>query len=480
MFLLLWVVRLLSVEDYGAYISVVGLVELLVSLASFGLMEGIQRFVPQVAAAGRRREIQRLVVGLCMARLATLSLVMGIFFWQWERFCRLMSFSENHIAATAYSPFLILFVLGFRFVAEILEAFLEQGRSQYLRAGEPVYKVVGIGALLFFGHEITLQNYLFIEIGIGALLLLSAIISLQNLLASIGCEDAAGTGVNFGEVFSFCWHMTTVAISRAATSEGALRLVVSNVLGLQAVAAFGFLQRLQSLIARYLPSMLLRNLVRPVLISRYFRSHNFNELSYPTSFLLKINWLLIGTIICIIAGVSDELIFFLSGNKFAEMGAVFIVMLVGVAINSNRLLVEMVMQLVNLTRQLRLLSVFGAFALMVCFAMAKYGLLPMVIVVSVYAALWNCLAIRVVKIQGFNYASDWRGLSVLVLAPCIASLLVWAGRMSGIESVLLPPLAVLFFLVFVCYVKPFRLEEIESISSILGKRINFIFRPATK
>jgi O-antigen/teichoic acid export membrane protein len=478
--LLLWVVRLLTVDDYGAYVSIIGLVELLVPLASFGLLEGVQRFVPQVAAAGNRHELRQVVVRLCMARLLTLLIVMVIFLWQWEQFARLISFSEKHILATTYAPLLILFTLGFRFLAEILEACLEQGRSQYLRAGEPVYKVIGIGVFLFAGNDMNLQSYLFIEIGVSVILLLSAAISLHRLLSSIGHETGTESAVKAGEIFSFCWHMTAVAISRAATSEGALRLVVSNVLGLQAVASFGFLQRLQSLIARYLPSMLLRNLVRPVLISRYLRGHDFNELSYPTSFLLKINWLLIGTIICGIVGVVDELLLFLSGGKFAEMGAVFIVMLAGVAINSNRLLVEMVMQLVNLTRQLRLLSILGAFALVVCYAIARYGLLPLVMTVSIYAAIWNSLTMRVVKIQGFNYASDWRGLSVLVLASCLASLLAWAGRMSGVELVLLPPLGGLSFLGFVWYMKPFRREEIESLGSIVGKRINFIFRPVTK
>lgn len=478
--LLLWVVRLLSVEEYGAYVSIIGLVELLVFLASFGLMEGVQRFVPQVAVAGNRREIRRLVLGLCMARLGTLSLVTGILFWQWDSFSRWMSFSEGHIAVTTYAPLLIFFVLGFRFFAEIMEAFLEQGRSQYLRAGEPVYKVVAIGAFMLLGHKVNLQNYLFIEIAVSAFLLLTAIFSLQRLLSTIGRGDASETGVQFREIFSFCWHMTSVAISRSATSEGALRLVVSNVLGLQAVAAFGFLQRLESLVARYLPSMLLRNLVRPVLISRYFRSGNFDELRYPTSFLLKVNWLLIGVTICGMAGVADEIIFFLSGHKFDQMGAVFIVMVVGVAINSNRLLIEMVMQLVKLTRQLRLLSILGVLALGVCYFMAKHGLFSIVMVVSVYVALWNCLAVGVVKGQGYTYSSDWQGLLVLFSASIIASFLAWGGRIAGIDLVLLPPMAVLVFVAVVWVGKPFCREEIESIRGIVGNGIGLIFRPVTK
>ena len=68
--LVLALVRILPVEDYGAYMLIVGTAEMLLQVGSFGILPLVQRYLPQMLTTLPLARLYRFVGFLCWRRLA--------------------------------------------------------------------------------------------------------------------------------------------------------------------------------------------------------------------------------------------------------------------------------------------------------------------------------------------------------------------------------------------------------------------------
>ncbi len=426
MFFLFWLVRLLSVQDYGVYVSIIGMVELSVSLFSFGLLEAAQRFIPQVASAGDRKSLRKIMSWLLIRRVLSLVAVSLVIYWQWPRIAMFLSFPNAHHTSLRFASFLVTTIVLFRYLAEILEALLEQARSQYLRAMEPLFKLSCILSILILNNSLTVNIMVNIELLCSGLLCCTAFYAVYKSAANVDKKNDQGNTAYPTHIASFCWQMTPVTMTKSLTSEGLVRLVISRVLGIEAVAIYGFLQRLQAIVARYLPSMLLRNLIRPVLISQYHNENRTESLQLSTSLFVKINLILIGLLINFILIFPEDFVSLLSGGKFNGVDFLLLLLLFSTAIASNRLLIEMVMQIANLTQLLRKLS-FIAIPIFLCLLFcAKFGLVAITTGLIMFAVIWNSLAMILLKKRLADFTLDFMGIGIVALS------MVGPGLLSGI------------------------------------------------
>ena len=67
---MLWLVRLLIPADYGAYMVLWGMVEMMMPLSSLGMLEAVRRFLPELAARGAPGVLIRFVRWMTLIRLA--------------------------------------------------------------------------------------------------------------------------------------------------------------------------------------------------------------------------------------------------------------------------------------------------------------------------------------------------------------------------------------------------------------------------
>ena len=133
-------------------------------------------------------------------------------------------------------------------------------------------------------------------------------------------------------------------------NPGAIRLALANGLGVAQSGLFAFLQSLERLVSRYLPATLVRNLIRPILISRTIGQGSTDLLKAGTGLLLKSNMLTVVGGIVVISVCGDQLVLIMSGHKFRGAGLTLLLLYVNMIATSQRGVQEMVMQITGHTR----------------------------------------------------------------------------------------------------------------------------------
>lgn len=436
--LTLWVVRLLGLSDYGAYMVLWGLVEMMVPLSSFGLLEAARRFMPELAARGSAAGVRAFVRGVTLARLVILLAWAGIIAAGWPLLAAALGFNTAQAAEGWGVIGLIVALPAFRYAAEMLETLLEQRWSQSAQALLPIMRLAGVGGLVATGST-SLAALLWIDL---AASLVCLVLAEWALLRRLRTLDAAGSHrVGVREVARFAWHMAGVNLLQATASMGAMRLLAARVLGLEAAALFAFLQQLLNIVNRYMPSQLLANLIRPMLIARRAAGET-GVVGQGLGLMWKSNLLIVLAGLAVIVVGGNLLLDVASGGRFDSALAVMLLLTLGLGVNSQGLLINMAMQIHDRTRALRVQSLFFPLVLLAAWLGAQAGLVGFVAGMVGVQALRNTFALVWMRRHDVPMALDWgsvvrtAGWTALAAGP--AWLLAQAlGQVWGLALLLL-------------------------------------------
>jgi O-antigen/teichoic acid export membrane protein len=467
---------MLDIADYGAYMLIIGVAEMLIQVASFGLLPVGQRYLPQLLTELSARHFYRFVLGLNVAQFLVLAALTLILWRTWPAVTPYIGFSAEQSDVTLVGVWLFMWIPVFRFTVELLDALLEQGRAQIARALMPVARLVGIGVLMLMNIDLDLRNILLLDVGVTVACVVLAWFFLASSVATLGSPAGNGT-VPYRDISRFAWHMATVGLLSATASPGAMRLALANALGVVESGLFAFLQSLTRLISRYLPGTLLRGLVRPVMVARAFNAEGMSLVQAGTSLLLKTNLLIVAGASVVIAVGGNELIMWISGDKFENAGFTLLLMFVSLGVTSQRTVIEMVMQITGHTATLRITSFIWPLALFGVWLLAPYGLNVAIVIMTLAAAIanWVAMSVLIRSTQGFNV--DWKGLAVTLVA---AALGIASGLALETETVYWVAAAAVGLLVYTAILwrgDPYRLPELDVVQRAAGKRAASIMQP---
>ncbi len=467
--LLLVLVRLLDVEDYGAYMLLVGLSEMMLQVASFGILPVGQRFLPQMITSLPGGKLFRFVSTLIVLQITLLSMVTVAVWYFWPVITPRMGFTPEQVAATHNAVWLFFWVPVFRYGTEMLDALLEQGRSQSARALMPTGRVLVIGILLLLGVEITLENIILLDIGVTILCVLLSWYLLMQSLKKLYSKEADGS-IPYKDIFRHARHMAVVDFMGSTASPGAIRLALANALGVAESGLFAFLQSLQRLVSRYLPGTLLRGIIRPVLLARAYAPGGMRVVEAGTGLLMKSNLLIVsgGTIVIAVAG--NELVEWISGGKFPHAGFTLLLMFMALAVTSQRSIIEMVMQITGHTATLRTTALIAPVALFMVWYYAEYGLNVAVLIIAAATSLsnWIAMAVLIRSAQGFRV--DWFGMLAAVLPTVIAIIIgiLLKEFLNPVANILVVLCA---FAVMLWVSKPFDQSERTIVERAAGRKV---------
>lgn len=466
--LTLWLVRLLEPTDYGAYMVLWGMVEMMVPLSSLGMLEAVRRYLPELATRGAPGVLIKFVRWMTLIRFAIMASWAALIAALWADIAAWMGFSVPQQDATLLAVGLIVTVIGFRYAAEMLECLLEQRWSQLTHALMPLGRLLGV-AILVAVDDLTLQWLLGIDLTVSLSCFLLAEFFLMRKLRSL-----PGTGdyqLDVREIVTFAWHMAGVNLLRAVASAGALRILVARTLGLEVAGMFAFLQQLLMIVGRYLPANLLDNIIRPILISRYVVGET-NIVSQGIALLWKVNLLIIAVSMAAISVAGNSIIMLVSGGRFADAGMIVLIMLLGLGATSQGQLVNMVMQIFSYTHHLRYFSILSVFTPFAVFVGSNWGLIGVASGIVLSEWLLNNLILLWLNRQAGRIELDWfgvlRGLVLVFLLACIGLVVVHEfGSWWALTLVLLsyvPGLALM---------KPLNQADMELLNRGLHHRARF-------
>ncbi len=474
--LLLVLVRILDIADYGAYMLIIGVAEMLIQVASFGILPVGQRYLPQLLTELSGQRFYRFVLGLNISQFLVLALLTLILWQTWSAVTPYIGFSAEQSEVTRVGVWLFLWVPVFRFTVELLDALLEQGKAQIARALMPVARLVGIGILMLLDIDLDLRNILLLDVAVTAACVLLAWLFLAGSVKALGSPTGNGE-IPYGDISRFAWHMATVGLLSATASPGAMRLVLANALGVVESGLFAFLQSLTRLISRYLPGTLLRGLVRPVMVAKAFNADGMSLVQAGTSLLLKTNLLIVAGASVVIAVGGNELIMWISGDKFENAGFTLLLMFFSLGVTSQRTVIEMVMQITGHTSTLRITSFIWPLALFGVWLLAPYGLNVAIVIMTVAAAISNWVAMSVLIRSAKGFTVDWKGLAVTLVA---AALGIASGLALETEMVYWVAAATAGLIVYTAILwrgDPYRLPELDVVKRAAGKRAALLMQP---
>lgn len=470
--LVLALVRVLPVEEFGAYMLIVGAAELLLQIGSFGILPLAQRYIPQLLPALPTHKMQRFILGLVVMQVSVLAVAALLIGYFWTALTPLFGMTAHQAAATNFAAWLFLAVPVFRFTAELMETML--GFGQVARAVMVFVRAGAVLLLIVFLPKVTLHEVLVTDLVVTSLCALVLLYRIHRNVATLA--TAGGTGrFPVAEMTRFTWHMALVGILGGTANPGALRLVLANGLGLAESGLFAFLQSLERLVSRYLPATVLRNLIRPVLISRYVGRGNTDLLRAGTGLLLKSNLLAVVGGIVVIAVCGDEIVRIMSGGKFVGAGLTLLLLYINMIATSQRGVQEMVMQITGHTRALWLTTLVSPLALFLVWLVSGHGLNFAVLVITAGSLVSNSLATGVLQSRTDWFRVDWRGVSAIGIAGAVAAALGILAR--GEVPVLLAGVgAFCLFVLFVRIGRPFSAGEIGAVERVVGKRAMTVLR----
>lgn len=404
--LTLWVVRLLAPADYGVYMILWGMVEMMVPLSSLGMMEAVRRYLPDLAARGAPGALPGFLRVMTLIRLALMicwALVIAFF---WGEIAAWLGFNVAQQEASLVAVCLVVSVIGFRYASEMLECLLEQRWSQFTQALMPIGRLLGV-AVLVVSDNMTLARVFWVDIAVSAGCFLLAEFFLVRRVKGI-----AATGdyrVSRKEVATFAWHMAGFNVLNATASIGALRLLVGRLLGLELAGLFAFLQQLLVIVGRYLPANLLTNIIRPMFIARH-AAGEAAVVGQGLALMWKTNLLFVLGCMAAFAVAGDAIIALASGGRFPQAGLVMLLLFLGLGATTQGQLVAMFMQIHKRTRQLRNQSVLALLVPVAVWVGAAWGLVGVALGIALAQWVRNVFALWWLRNHGIGIELDGWGM----------------------------------------------------------------------
>ena len=471
--LLLWLVRLLPLAEYGAYVVFIAGTELGFALAGLGLPWLAARYLPDYRlhtdGLTLARLCRRLVLWQTLAFIA-LAIVIAFALDAYLRWAGLSNYRDAAWLALA----LLVFEGLARFLRDGLMAPLMLQAQARLSLVLRQLAFLSVIAVLAFAGQVELVWVLAVEAGASVLGLVVAGIAIARHLRVLR-EQAADSGWQeplFAEQWRIALRMYAAHIVTLAYGPQVFLNLVQRALGAEAAALFGFVRTLSDQVARYLPASLLFTILRPKLMASHFE-WGMATLARQANLAGKLSLFALLPLILMAALGGDALVSMISGGKFETGGLYLVGLLLTLIPFSQRQLIETVAVAAGRAGLCVLGSALGLFALPLMFHMLDLGI---GLWAPVLAILFGQVLFNVTVLSGLKrigYQADWPGAAKLATSASMAwlaanGIILVVQGLAGITLAIL--LASVLFIALVWRFQAFTTEERQSIDGLLGRR----------
>jgi O-antigen/teichoic acid export membrane protein len=236
-----------------------------------------------------------------------------------------------------------------------------------------------------------------------------------------------------------------------------MKLLVTRLLGVLQAAVYGFAYSLADTVQRYLPAVLLLRLIKPVFVTQYVKTGDFEQLNIMARLILKLNLLVLTPAIALAAVYGGDLLALMSGGKYADGHWLFVGILALLVLSSHQL----VLSLLASTLEKNTMQLYAGLVSTVAFPSALW-LVPMwgpfgaVAASAIGGLTYNVFATRYLRHAGFPYLPDLAALIKFALSGVITFSLVFVVNkyVTGISNAMLSSLfGMCIFLERACFDK---------------------------
>lgn len=435
--ILFWLVRLLNVAEYGAYITMQAGMGLGLAITSFGLPWAAARYVPEFRLYANGKQLARLVWQIIA--LVSLFSVLGalLLYVAMPWLLAFLNLTQQLEVARLY---LVVFVLeGLRLNIQdcIFDPLLQQGQSQISLIARNLALLLCLSAALAAQGTVHLHHVVLAEMA-GSLL--SVALALHGAFRYLRAHrDLHGKNgwqpANWPEMWLTARHMYFSYLVTLTYGPWVFVFLTQRFLGLEATALFGFLTNLYAQVYRYLPATLLFSLIRPKLVASYIGEGGMAQLARNANLAGKISLFILMPLLVCVWLTGSELVNLLSGGKFTQAGYYFACMLLGLIPLSQRQTLETVVVASGHGHLCVRCSALGILVLPLSYWLFEsgQGLWSPVLAMITSQAIFNVTLIAAMTIST-TYRPDAVGLFKLVTAALVGFVLSFLLKMAWTDS----------------------------------------------
>jgi O-antigen/teichoic acid export membrane protein len=340
---LLWLVRVLRLEEYGVYASFTAAMELVLSVSALGLPWMAARYVPDFRLHAQGYRARRFIWSLFGIAFALLAAVLYLLFVGLRNCLVLLNLVEYERIASVYLLAILLEGTG-RFVRDRLLGPLMQ--QVPLRLSQIVRQVMFLGLLILWTADdgMSLLHVVYADVVGAAAGAIVALGGLSRHLVDVAKqqENMAWRPPTWRQMWRTGNHMYVARLITLLASPQTFVLLVQRFLGAEAAALFGFLRSLYDQITGYLPANLLFAVIQPKLVASYVGGGGATELARNANLAGKLSLFALMPMLSIAALSGDAIIALASGGKFPDTGLMFFALMLTLLPYSQRLLLETV------------------------------------------------------------------------------------------------------------------------------------------
>ena len=477
---LLLLVRSLSRDNYGIYITLFAAFEILQLMASPGAYAIAFRYLPELRPVGGGIGLQSLVRGVTAYRAASLVLFSTILFVATPQLVQLAgaNFTPNLLRLFAL---LLCFEGMARFIDVEFESLLQQGKAQASALFRNSAKLLTLLFVSKAGQQtVTLELWLCVEVVTSAV---GAVMS-TGLLLHYSSQRARESVVQtlhppaLTRQLRFCVPTYFSQALYLLTGTEMVKLLISRLMGAQVIAAFGFASALSATIQKYLPSYLLIGWVRPLFISARSSGRSTADLVRLGGTVIKINFLTLAPIATALQVAGEPLLALVSGGRMTD-GIAYLYFFVALLFVQS---IRTVISLLGFTMEIGSGSLVATLFSVVGIALGvalypKFGIWSLCAGLVLSELSWTVVMVCYLSTRGMKFSLPWLSLAKFCAAILVSTELLHAfgfgdlANEGNVDMAIVLVFSAAACLAFCSLLRPFSSEERVLINKLLPMNI---------
>lgn len=472
-FMGIYIVRHLSLDDYGTYSLLLAMMMYIGLFSSLGLPNIFKRFIPQWQHQGEQGNLIHLIKNGLLARaglILLLSLMTLIFSSTLTTFFHI----EINTKLFAFFAFGILFFLEAQLMGLVLTSLF---LHRYFALAQVLYALVRtalVYTLIEAGWQ--LKGLLIGEV-LGYAILVAAQIFFFNRCYYAERRHLKPNNFPFKRIKKYAGYAYFNEMGEQILDVSTDIMIISIFLGPAMAALYAFATSTIKFIARWMPHRLLIDVITPAFYRRFSEGEDPADLQWMFTVILKMVFFFFVPFCIVILINGDALIRFVYDPKYLDalrVMQIVVVFRLFNAVNMPMGLVVQALEKVEIHFHSKIFSVYNLLGNLL--VVGRYGIIGVALVTSTAVLFKNI----------FTYIKIRKHIALTVPGTAILKILFNAGltalllmvmhpQVTGVSSFVISCLVgAAFYLGLSIIIKPFSARERETINKIIGKNL-FLF-----
>lgn len=474
--ILIVLVRVLSIKEYGAYVAFIATIEMAYAVAQLGLTWMSARYLPEYRLKASKNQMVRFCFRVSMLHLMAVSALAILFAFSVKYYLAWSNLEMFLLPAYGVIGIFVFEAMARSVCESLLEPLLLQAYIRLSMVLRQAFFLAGL-AVIYYSGTITLFDVVIIELFAALIAMTLALFGLYNFIRGFKPADAASefTEVGFAKQWQVARQMYFAHLLTLTYSPQLIVNFIQKFLGAEATAVFGFIRTLGNQITRYLPATLLFSLIRPKMVATFVDGKGMGKICDIANLVGKLSLVVLLPAVVITAIVGDKVIALLSDDKFIDTGFLFFGYLCLLIPLSQRRLLETLAVTVGCSKICQQAAYSGLLVLPCLLLLLEFGfgLWAPIIAIGLGYTMFNLIVLAGLNKQdGFAY--DFKGFSLLFTAFALCLLISsfiykipFVTQISLVWSLAVVVVyASLLFLILLFLFKPLNVNDIHRLKTL--------------